>query len=106
MGDASGSNPAGLSTCTQRSCRDANGASVPCVNNARADDSGMLSPSQTAAAAASFGEMGEEACQSFSSLVERVQKTHGKKIKLNQTPDCHAKRASLEADFKAAFKAP
>merc|ERR1719484_43801 len=106
MGDASGSNPAGLSTCTQRSCRDANGAAVACVNNARADDSGMLSPSQTAAAAAaSFVEMGEEACQSFSSLVERVQKKHGKKVKLSQTPDCHAKRSQLETDFKNAFKA-
>merc|ERR1719316_2284449 len=72
--------------CSQRNCQDASGNAVACVNNARADDSGMLSPSQTAAAAASFVEMGEEACQSFSSLVERVQKKHGKKVKLSQTP--------------------
>merc|ERR1719158_2433060 len=65
-----------LSGCTlTRDCKNADGNAVACVNNARADDSGMLSPSQTAAAAASFVEMGEEACQSFSSLVERVQKT-------------------------------
>merc|ERR1719198_2389538 len=58
--------------CSQRNCQDASGADVACVNNARADDSGMLSPSQTAAAAAaaSFAELGDEACQSFSSLVE------------------------------------
>jgi len=92
--------------CTTRNCQDADGNAVACVNNVRADgNTGMLSPSQTAAAAASFVEMGEEACQSFSSLVERVQKTHGKKIKLNQPADCHAKRSQLETDFKNAFKA-
>ena len=35
MGDAAGSNPAGLSTCTHRDCQDERGNSVPCVNNAR-----------------------------------------------------------------------
>jgi hypothetical protein len=66
----------------------------------------MLSPSQTAAAAASFAEMGEEACQSFTSLVERVQKKHGKKFMLKQRQSpCHAERSALEADFKNAFLA-
>jgi len=92
--------------CSQRNCQDATGAAVACVNNARADDSGMLSPSQTAAAAAaSFAEMGEEACQSFSSLVERVQKKHGKKIMLKQPSACDSARTALEADFKNAFLA-
>ena len=92
--------------CSERDCRDASDVTVACVNNARADDSGMLSPSQTAAAAASFAEMGEEACQSFTSLVERVQKKHGKKFMLKQRQSpCHAERSALEADFKNAFLA-
>merc|ERR1719263_842184 len=47
----------------------------------------------------------EGACQSFSSLIERVQKTHGSKIKLSQPASCHAARAQLETDFRDAFKA-
>jgi len=149
MGDASGSNPAGLSTCTRRDCQDERGNSVACVNNARSrngdgqsDGAGMLSPGQTAAAAAagglveksskkygmdegakasfvelsdsdmqlsSFVEMDdaqvEGACQSFSSLIERVQQKHGSKIKLSQPASCHAARAQLETDFRDAFKA-
>merc|ERR1719456_837197 len=108
MTDAAEATPSAATGCSQRSCKDASGADVACVNNARADDSGMLSPSQTAAAAAaSFAELGDEACQSFSSLVERVQKTHGKKNKLHQPTahDCHAERTALEADFRDAFLA-
>merc|ERR1719316_1980949 len=60
---------------------------------------------QDATAAASFAEMGEEACQSFSSLVERVQKKHGKKIMLKQPSACDSARTTLEADFKNAFLA-
>merc|ERR1719482_1066403 len=47
----------------------------------------------------------EGACQSFSSLIERVQQKHGSKIKLSQPASCHAARAQLETDFRDAFKA-
>jgi len=156
MGDAAGTNPAGLSTCTQRNCQDERGNAVPCVNNARSrngdgqsDGAGMLSPSQTAAAAAagslvqksskkydmtetagdkhsSFIEMSESdmflptlssfvemddtqvesACQSFSSLIQRVQQKHGSKIKsISQPANCHEARSQLETMFRDAFKA-
>jgi len=91
-----------LSGCTlTRDCKNTAGASVPCVDNARADDSGRLNPGQ----AASFVEMDESSCQSFTSLLERVQKTHGKKLKFSASGNCHEMRASLETDFKEAFKA-
>jgi hypothetical protein len=53
---------------------------------------------------ASFVEMDESACQTFSSLVERVQKTHGKKAKLSPPPNCHQARTDLQNEFKEAFK--
>jgi len=92
--------------CTKRDCKDADDLTVDCVNNTRANGKGTLSPSQTAAAAAaSFVEMDESSCQSFTSLLERVQKTHGKKLKFSASGNCHEMRASLETDFKEAFKA-
>jgi hypothetical protein len=91
-----------LSGCTlTRDCKNTAGTSVDCVDNARADDSGRLNPGQ----AASFVEMDESSCQSFTSLLERVQKTHGKKLKFSASGNCHEMRASLETDFKEAFKA-
>jgi len=53
----------------------------------------------------SFVEVGmdESACQTFTSLVERVQKKHG--VKLVQTPlDCHAARENLTQTFAEAFR--
>merc|ERR1719235_2498938 len=96
--------------CTQRDCKDAKGDLVPCVNNTRADGTGMLNPSQMAGAGGgggpptSFVEMDESACQSFTSLLERVQKTHGKKAKLSLPPNCHQARTDLQNEFKEAFK--
>merc|ERR1719201_888900 len=58
-----------LSGCTlTRDCKNTAGTSVPCVDNARADDKGRLNAGQ----AASFVEMDESSCQSFTSLLERV----------------------------------
>merc|ERR1719409_2690324 len=52
--------------------------------------------------------MSESACRSmnkeFASLVERVQRAHGKKLRATPV-DCHAARAQLQQDFRDAFKA-
>jgi hypothetical protein len=96
-----------------RACKDANDNTVPCVDNARVSKwgAGTLTPSKTAAnalveaaGATSFVEMDESSCQTFTSLLERVQKSHGKKIKLSARGNCHEMRSELEADFKEAFK--
>jgi len=54
--------------------------------------------------ASSFAEvdMDEAACQTFTSLVERVQKKHGVAL-VKTSPDCHGERRDLQAAFNTAF---
>jgi hypothetical protein len=83
---------AGDANCKQRNCKDERGNAVDCVDN------GTLKPSQAAGA---LVELDGDACQTFSSFVERVQKKHGV---ATQVPNCHEARNDLAAEFKSAFE--
>jgi hypothetical protein len=99
--------------CTQRSCTNekATEGAVDCVDNTRTAvgkerseyNHGNLDASQPT----SFVELdtesmdlSESACNAFSSLVERVQETHGLKL---HAANCHTKRTDLNNDFQEAF---
>merc|ERR1719326_1391939 len=51
--------------------------------------------------ATSFAELDQDACQTFSSFVEKVEKKHG--VAVTSTPTCHTARTDLQTEFTQAF---
>jgi len=106
-------NPVDHANCTLRDCRDAYEQPVDCVNNARTPNGeGLLSPSETAAAAAasSFVEVDSrasaKACEKFQSLLQSLQRRAQRKLGKTLAAmdvDCHTGRDWLQGNFTEVF---